>query len=415
MKIALKTLALPLALLILAAGRDASALNPEAMKRKVAGNEYQKRREYDDARDQYKEALKLEPDFADVHYNLGMLYFYRLKDFPKALFHLNSYRRLETGSTEMPQVISHIHQSLEQIEAAEREDYKSAVLSGTVEAFELFLKNNPVGYYADHAREEIKKLLKYRDEKSKAEAAEDDAYIRALASNKVDALDKFLAEYPSSRRSEEARAKRLALIEQLRQESAAFQKAQAEDTAGAYEEYLSSYPQGASSDKARNRAAHLKAAEDSLVVVRETGSIPAVQKYLEIYSDTPFAKDAREVLENFKKAEVEKAAAEEALKAINAKKEAEKAAPKPAATPKPTAPPKDAKPVAAQAPAPAPAPAPVPAPVPSPAQAAADNGQPKNGSSDVTPVESENKRRAEAREKARKMMEQEIKRIQTQK
>ena len=58
----------------LAAEPSVAQLNPESLTRKVAGNEYMKRREYEAARDQYLEALRLSPEYSDVHYNLGVLF-----------------------------------------------------------------------------------------------------------------------------------------------------------------------------------------------------------------------------------------------------------------------------------------------------------------------------------------------------
>jgi len=437
-------------LLLFALVQLSLALSPEAEKRKIAGNEYQKRREYQEARSQYMEALRLEPDYADAHYNLGMLYFYRLKDYPKALYHLNTYRRLETGATDMTQVYSHIAQAIEHIETAEREEYKTAVMAGTVEAFEKFIESHPVGYYADRAREEIKKLLKYLDEKSKREAVERDAYARATASGTAEAFDKFLADFPTSPKAEEARALRMRIMERNLQERLAYQKATNEDTADALEEFARAYPNGELTEKAKSRAAHLKAAEESLALARETGSVAAINKYLEIFSDTQYAKKAKEVLEEFKKAEVEKAAAAEAMRIIATKPQAAPSEPQkeqgkkesPSQTAQPAQPSQPAPTATAQKaeqPVPVTAPpaasqaqsAPVAKPaaqtvtnqVAAPAQPAkqattqASNGE-KNGSAkaqeELTPQESEAKRRAESRERARRLMEAEIKRLNEQ-
>lgn len=382
----------------------AYALNPEAEKRKNAGNEYQKRRDYDSAKSQYMEALRLEPDYADAHYNLGMLYFYRVKDFPRALYHLNTYRRLETGASDMAQVVSHINQSIEQIEAVEREEYKAAVLEASVEGFEKFLSRHPVGYYSDFARNEIQRYKRYQDEKAKREATEFEAFARANSIGTVEALDTFLAAYPDSPKAEEARTIRVRLMERNLQEKLAYQKAINEDTAEALEEFARTYTSGTYAEAAKSRATHLRAAEESLAMARETGSVTAMQRYLEVYSDTPYASVARGILEEFRKAEIEKAAAAEALKIMNEKKEAES---KPPAAPPtaPVAPP--AAPVAPPA-APVAAPSVAPAAAPQaaqPAQTPVATTPAAPSSEDLSPKESDAKKRAEAREKARRAME----------
>lgn len=408
---------------------EAFAVSPEAERRKTAGNEFQKRREYEEARNQYLEALRLEPDYADVHYNLGMLYFYRLKDFNRALYHLNSYRRLETGASDMGQVYSHISQAIEQVEAGERDEYKAAVMDGSLEAFEKFLKKFPVGYYADHAREEVKRILKFQDERTRRENEEKEAYSRALSAGTAEAFDEFLSKYPASSKAQDARTIRMRILERNLQEKLAYQKAANEDTPDGLEEFVRAYPSGPFSEGAKSRAAHLRAAEESFAMAKETGSVTAMSKFLENYSDTPFAKKAREALEQYRKAEVEKAAAEEALRLMSVKKDAEAAAKAKAdreaeeaaamakakadadARAKAEA---EAK-AAAQKAAPVPAAVALPAPKEeAPAQATTEPAPTSNGkaSEEIAPKESDAKRRAEQREKARRMMEAEIRRRQ---
>lgn len=294
----------------------AFAESPEALQRKQAGNEYQKRKDYPAARDQYLEALKIEPDYSDVHYNLGMLYFYRLKDYERALYHLNYYRKMSPGASDTAQVISHIGQAIEQLEAEEREDYKSAVDAGTLDGFEAFIRRHPVGYYSRQAEEEIKKILRYRDERTRLEAEETEAYSNALLTNTTEALNGFLARYPMSTRANEVREKLKILLERMSTEAEAYSRAAHEDSAAALENFLKAYPESMAAPKARDRLNHLKAAEEAFSLARDSGSVAALEKFLEMFPDVPQTEPARGLLVNIKKAKVEKAASEEAEKAL---------------------------------------------------------------------------------------------------
>lgn len=129
-----------------------------AERRKVAGNHFLQQQQYEQARDQYLAALQLEPAYADAHYNLGVIYFFRLRDYPRALYHFVEYARLRPDAEDTHQVRSLTIQALEKVEAAERKAYEPAVQNGTAEALQSFLTKHPEGYYAQDAEEKLHRL-----------------------------------------------------------------------------------------------------------------------------------------------------------------------------------------------------------------------------------------------------------------
>ena len=65
---------------------------------------FTKNRLFGDAEREYRKCLDANPDDADVHYNLGILYEEHLKDDLRALKHYEKFVRLRPGSPETPQV-----------------------------------------------------------------------------------------------------------------------------------------------------------------------------------------------------------------------------------------------------------------------------------------------------------------------
>lgn len=155
-----------LATLLLVTGAPA-APKPEAVLRKELGNDALKKRDFAKARDQYLAALKLEPSYEDVHYNLGVVYFARLHDYPRALYHLVTYSRLAKDAPDMDQVQSFVFQSLEKIEEADRSTYTRAVAEGTAAALRDYLVRRPDSVYAADAKDKLRQLAAY-DEGVKA-------------------------------------------------------------------------------------------------------------------------------------------------------------------------------------------------------------------------------------------------------
>lgn len=146
--------------LIMIAGSVAAQPNPEALARKEAGNDYLKQRQYEQARDQYLAALQIDPDYADVHYNLGVVYFFRTHDYPRALYHFTRYGVLLPDAPDLVQVKALVRQAIDRIEEAEREAYGRALRAGTREAVTAFLSAHPTSSYAEDAKRTLELLGK---------------------------------------------------------------------------------------------------------------------------------------------------------------------------------------------------------------------------------------------------------------
>lgn len=115
----------------------------QAIHRKEAGNQFLKQRQYPEARDQYLAALQLAPGYADAHYNLGVIYFFRLQDYPRALLHFVRYARLEPQAEDLSQVKSLSIQAMEHVEAADRSAYAAALQDGSAAALHEYLAAHP--------------------------------------------------------------------------------------------------------------------------------------------------------------------------------------------------------------------------------------------------------------------------------
>jgi outer membrane protein assembly factor BamD (BamD/ComL family) len=295
--------------------------NPEAVRRKVAGNEYYKQRNFVAAQKQYLESLRLEPTFTDVHYNLGIIYYYHLHDYDRAIYHLTMYKRLEPNASDMEQVKAHLALALEKVEDKERAVYGEAILSGTAGAFETFLQKHPEGYYAVYAKDELKKIRDYEDDKARNTAEIRGAFSHAMSLETPEAMDAFLEKHPDSPQAAVARDLRRKWIERRGREKAFYDAALDEDSIETLEEFVVSYPKSEFTDGAKKRLSHLINADETLTSAIEAGSIPLLEKFLANYSDTPYMEEAVETLEELRKAEVEKAAEGEALRLLEGAKE----------------------------------------------------------------------------------------------
>ena len=133
-------------------------VDPLALRHKNAGNRFLKERRYDQARDQYLAAIRVEPEYEDAHYNLGVIYFFRLQDYPRALYHFVEYTHLRPDAEDVPKVRSIALQALEKVEAADREAYRVALSKGTLEALQGFLLGHPDNPYGEDAQLKIQTL-----------------------------------------------------------------------------------------------------------------------------------------------------------------------------------------------------------------------------------------------------------------
>jgi len=119
-------------------------------------------------------------------------------------------------------------------------DWQTASATGTVAAYQDFLKQHPNGAHADEARDKIKSL---RDEQ---------AWTLAQNTNTGDSYRQYLHDEPNGAHTQEARDKMTGL------ESAAdLETAQAANTEAAYQDFLKKYPQGPEADEARAALAKL--------------------------------------------------------------------------------------------------------------------------------------------------------------
>ena len=144
---------------VLSCAAVASAeISPEAVQRKEAGNQFLRQRQYQAARDQYLAALQHEPGYADAHYNLGVIYFFRLQDYPRALVHFVEYTRLRPDAEDLHQVRSLSLQALEKVETADRAAYTAAVADGTAAALEAYLAAHPGSHFGADARQRLEAL-----------------------------------------------------------------------------------------------------------------------------------------------------------------------------------------------------------------------------------------------------------------
>lgn len=153
----MRTVLLLLAVLV-GAGGAVAQVSPEAVQRKEAGNHFLKQRQYEQARDQYLAALQLEPDYEDAHYNLGVIYFFRIQNYPRALYHFVEYARLRPDAEDLHQVRALSIQALERVEAADREAYAAARADGTVAALQAYLANHPGSAFGEEVREQLREL-----------------------------------------------------------------------------------------------------------------------------------------------------------------------------------------------------------------------------------------------------------------
>ncbi len=293
--------------LALGAATALAQVPPEARLRKEAGNYYLKERRYEQARDAYLAALKLAPDFAEAHYNLGVVYFFRLRDYPRALYHFSRYATLRPRAPDMDLVKELTLQALARIEAAEREDYARTLEEGTVEALERFIREHPESPYVEDARRKIGALRRYERALQGWNREAEGAYAAALARGTPEALDRFLARYPDAPQAAEARRLRDLWARQQQQEALAYREALAAGTIEALEGFLASYPRGPHAAEAQSRLDRLRAADKAFRIAEKSRSVPALEAFLQEYPGTPHEGEARELLRTLREEQQRKA------------------------------------------------------------------------------------------------------------
>ncbi len=295
----------------------------DAVRRKDAGNQHLQQRHYDAARDQYLAALKLAPEYSDVHYNLGVLYFFRLGDYPRALYHFVRYAHLKPDASDLGQVQSLTTQALEKIEDAERAAYAETLRSGTVGALEAFRQAHPQSSYADDAERKLGLLAEYDKEVRRREQATREAYERAVARATPGAMNEFLQTYPGAPQSAEATRLRALWAEQRAADEKAFLAATDAGTATALAAFLEQRPQSAYASEAQKQLQQLHAAEQGAAAAAlaaadrawedaaAADSIAAYQRFVTGYPDHTRAAQARDRITSLEqRAEAEQLRAE---------------------------------------------------------------------------------------------------------
>lgn len=303
---------------VLAAGVALAQPVPDAELRKEAGNYYLKKRQYEQARDEYLAALKMEPDYADAHYNLGVVYFFRLQDHRRALHHFVRYAKLKPDAPDLSQVRSLTLQALEKIEAEERVAYGKALEQGTAEAVKTFLEAFPDSLYAPDAEAKLRALRGSGEQTLRRDSAGDAAYLEALARGTPEALDDFLAAHPDAPQTPEVRQLRERWLQRRAAESKELEDALAANTPEALEAFLAARPDSSAAPRAQAALDRLRASENAYRIASEARSIPALEVFLATYTGTPRQADAAELLRDLREAERARREAEEAARAAAA-------------------------------------------------------------------------------------------------
>ncbi len=270
---------------------------PEAVVRKEIGNRYLKQRDYRGARNAYLSALQLDPGYADAHYNLGVVYFFRLQDYPRAIYHFTRYARLNPQAPDLDQVRGLTLQALEKIEAAEREAYQKALAEGTPEALEAFVDAHPLSPYVPDAREKAERLRGYEAERRRRDEAIQRAFETALAQATPEALGRFLASHPDAPQAAEARRLKQQWETRRAQDRAAFETARADGSISALQAFISAHPDSEFAAEARAEVERLRGGEEAFRIAAEARSSKALERFLSAYPDSPRAPEARALLE----------------------------------------------------------------------------------------------------------------------
>ncbi|GAB4267054.1 MAG: hypothetical protein Kow0092_20260 [Deferrisomatales bacterium] len=272
---------------------------PVHVLRKEAGNRYLKERRYEAARDQYLAALRHESGYADAHYNLGMVYFFRLRDYPRALYHLVAYAHAAPQAPDLDRVRALAFQALEHIEAAERADYERALRAGTPQSLEAFVRAHPLSPYVADAGDKLARLREDEQARKKRREAAGAAYAEAAAQGTPEALEAFLARFPDVPETARARALRDRLLEERRAAEAAFRQAMADGGEAALRRFLADYPHGPHSEEVRQRLAEVHARraaeqrERAWEAAQSEDTAEAYRRFLETYPDAEQAARAR--------------------------------------------------------------------------------------------------------------------------
>jgi len=280
----------------------------DAELRKEAGNYYLKNRQYEAARDQYLAALQEDPDYADAHYNLGVVYFFRLQDFPRALYHFVRYAQLKPDAPDLDQVRALAGQALERIETSEREAYGKALDQGTQEALEAFIKDHPQSPYAEDANDKLRVLRARGEQVRQREEGLRKAFLDAVAAGTPEAMEVFLAEHPDSPQATEARRLRDLWADQRIADGRALEAARAEQTPEALERFVAERPNSPLADQARAEADRLRVSEEAYRIAAQARSAPALEVFLATYAGTPREAQARDLLEEVRQEEATRAA-----------------------------------------------------------------------------------------------------------
>lgn len=300
---------------LLAAGAALAQPLKETELRKESGNHYLKLRQYEAARDQYLAALQIDETYTDAHYNLGVVYFFRLQDYPRALYHFVRYAQLKPDASDLEQVRGLSIQALERIEAAERDAYAAALEQATPEALEGFVAAHPLSPYAPDARDKLRILREREEGALRLRRQTQEAYEAALAKATPEAMDHFLASYPQAPQAEEGRRLRDLWASRRAQDRQALDQALEARSAEALEAFLRDRPRSPLAGEAAARLERLRAADEAYRIAAAARSARALEVFLAAHPDSAQEAQARALLETLRREESEARAREQAEQA----------------------------------------------------------------------------------------------------
>lgn len=165
-------------------------------------------------------------------------------------------------------------------------DYHHAVKTGSIPAFERYLRNHPGSKKQPQVKQRLSVLYEERD------------WQAAVKNNTGPAYETFLREYPRSCHRPVAESEILRI-----RTGTAWLAAEKEDCAEAYQAFLSEFPHAIQAEAARKRFDYLqeqKAFENALA----EGTLEAMQRFRSKYSQGHFFANAGEQMDVLKSAQI---------------------------------------------------------------------------------------------------------------
>ncbi len=156
-------------------------------------------------------------------------------------------------------------------------------------------------------QEEIKKIVV---------VSEDDEWQKAEKTNTLASYRSFLAKYPSGKYTQQANTKMATMAAEI--EKTAWDKAVQTGSKQGYESYLKQYPNGRFSTEAQTKINELetkaepidkpkdnaeRAAQEAWLKIKDSNDPKELASFINEYSNSPYAKEAKEALDAIREAE----------------------------------------------------------------------------------------------------------------